>query len=216
MTPQEISDLARAQYNSLGDDFFVDATELWQYIYLAEMELAQKAWVIQATDTETTVSGTQAYDYPSRAFSIKRVDYDGNKLAPVDQRDYDELTFSNVSTVQPGAPQYYYEWNRQLYLYPVPDDAKTLTVQSYKMPAPITSGDQTLSVPLENHYSLLGYVLWRMAAKDSNEAVGRMYENDWKASVMEARKLSRRRLRSDVAATVKDVDSLTITGFGIS
>jgi len=216
MTPQESSALARAQYNSVGDDFYVDATELWQYIYLAEMDLATKAWAIQATDTESTVASTQTYDYPTRAFSIKRITYDGNKLAKVDQRDYDELTYSNVSTVQPGTPQYYFDWNRQYSLYPVPDAVGTLSIQSYKLPAAVTGGDQVLDVPLENHPALVDYVLYRMAAKDNNEAVGRMYKGDWDNAVKEARKLNQRRFRSDSPAMVKDTDSLTIVGFGIT
>jgi hypothetical protein len=212
MTPTEIMDLARYQYNATSDGFFVQA-EMLNYIYWAETELAVKSFCIRDIHTTTTVASQQDYTYPTYTMSVKRVTYDGNKLTPIDMRDDDDLTLLNQATTATGTPEYYYDWNRTIYLRQIPDDAKTLKMWCINKPEPILLAS-VLEVPLEYHLAIVDCVLYRMAMKDNNFAAAKEYKLNWDNAVKEAQKLERRKLRSDMMAAVKDVDQMVVTKFG--
>ena len=81
----DVSDLvtyARQQYNATSDSFFSD-TELYSYIYDAQMQLARFTSCIRGTYTQSTVASQQEYSMPSDVISVKRVTYDGKRLAPI-------------------------------------------------------------------------------------------------------------------------------------
>ena len=127
MTPTQLESAARQRYNAVNDSFWSQA-EMLGMIYQAQMELAAECLVIQNKYTTTTVASQQAYAWPTRAISIKRVTYDGAKIDPIDMREDDAISLSNTTSIATGTPQFYFSWENSIYLQPVPSEAKTLEI----------------------------------------------------------------------------------------
>lgn len=213
MTPNDLQEYARRQYNASSDQFFSDA-ELYQHIWAAQHELAYKALLIERVYSTTTVASQQEYSYPTDTIAIKRVTYDGVKLVPISFKEDDTLTLGNSATTATGAAQFYAIWNSTLYLRPIPDDALTLQIFSYNEPTEV-SATSTLEIPTMWHLPIADFVLWKMAAKDKNFEAAAQYQAMWAKTVMEARKFGRRRLRGDAFVVVKDEDAWPSTFPGV-
>lgn len=217
MTPTEIDDFARQQYNSVGDTFWSEA-ELRSLMYQAQMELATKALVIEgAPDTSVpTVIGQRAYTLPSLVIAIKRIEYNGIKLDPIDFQEDDTLTLSSANTTSTGTPLYYALWNNKVYLRPVPDAVQTLTIYAYKEPTQTTTVTTELDVPTMYHLNIVDFLLKTMCAKDGNMVSAKYYEERWDKAVLEAIKWQRKRRRGDSFVTVKNDETMARTIIGLT
>lgn len=214
MTPTQVVEQARRRYNAFGDSYWSD-DELMQLVYEAEMTLATEANVIEDKDTSiTTVASTRDYALPTGLLALKRVEYNGYKLKPIDQREDDALTLNNSDSTSEGTPQYYFVFENRIYLRPIPDAADTLTLFCYKEPTALSTSSTTLSTPTRCHIHLINYVL-SMALKDGNFDIADRYENRWNVYLEREKKWTQKRKRTDGFATVKDEESLaeTILGF---
>lgn len=214
MMPSEVEQMARERYNAVGETFW-SQSEIFSLIYAACCEIAQETKCIERTYETTTVADTQEYPYPTNTISIKRVTYDGVKLAPIDFRKSDSLTLNNTTTTITGTPDYYVEWNGTIILFPTPNDAKTLKVYSYNQPQAVTV-TSSLEVPEIFHTRLVNYVLSEMYAKDKDFSSAQYYKTMWEQKdKAEIKKWINKRRRGDSFATVLDEDSLpnTILGF---
>jgi hypothetical protein len=212
MTPQEVQEYARQQYNSVGDDFFSD-TELYRHVWAAQMDLALKSRCIRRVYTTSTVVAQHEYSKPTNTISIKRITYNGQKLLPITMREDDALTLSNSLTSQSGTPQYYYEWGDSFFLRAIPDAVGALKVYSFNKPQEVTSAS-TLEVPDRYHLQLADYLIWKQAAKDKNWDAARFYQEIWMKTLKEAVGYERTLLRGDAFATVQDVETLPSTVIG--
>lgn len=213
MTPGNITEYARQQYNSVNDNFFSDA-ELYRHIWAAQKELAREAKVIERVYTTTTVAGTQSYAFPTSTIAIKRVTYNGSKLQPITMREDDSYTLNNQAVTTQGQSQYYYTFDSVIYLRPLPDSAYTLQIFSYNMPQEVTNSS-TLEVPDIFHLGMVDYLLWRMAAKDQNYQAAEHWKGQWQQEVAAAKAWSRKRQRADGFAAVQDEDTLPRTQLGL-
>ncbi len=212
MTPTEIVEYARQNYNAVGDTFFSDA-ELYRHIFQAEMELAVKAGCIKSVYTTTTVASTQEYSRPANAIVLKRITYNGVKLAPITMREDDAITLSNQTTTTTGTPAYYFEWGESVFLRPVPDDALTLKIWSLDKPQTV-SATSVLQVPDRYHYAIADYLTWRIALKDRNVQLATEYRTAWDRALLEATKHERKRLRGDQFYGIQDNEQLAETVIG--
>jgi hypothetical protein len=214
MTPAEVEEQARRRYNVLNDSFY-SSDEIYKSIYQAEMILAREANVIEASDTSTsTVAGTRAYAYPTRCLGIKRLEYAGAKLKPIEFREDDSLTLSNSASTSQGTPQYYVEWDDTAYLRPIPDAVGTLTFYFYSEPTPLTTSSTTLSTPVRCHIHLVDYVVAELAAKEGNFDVSDRYMDKWNDYLAKEKAQTAKRKRRDGFAVVKDEESLSETILG--
>jgi len=211
-TVQDVALYARRQYNSVGDDFFSDA-ELYTHLWAAQMDLAREGLLIEATYTTSTVADQQEYSYPTNTIAIKRVTWDGKKLAPITFREDDILTLTNQSTSATGTPQYYAIWDKTLYLRPVPATVATLKIFSFSQPQEVTS-TSTLEVPSEFHLDLADYLLWRKALKDKNFQAAAQYQALWGEKLKKARAFGRKAKRADGFAAVQDLELISETVIG--
>lgn len=212
MTLTQLETAARNKYNSVNDNFYSSA-EIYDLVYEAELILATDALAIEAKTTTSTVAGTQAYSYPTRTIAFKRIEYEGQKLAPIDQRDDDQLTLNNSSSLEQGTPQYYFIWNEQIYLRPIPAAVGTLTFYVYKEPDIVESGD-TLEVPTLFHMDIVNYVVSEMAAKDQNADIASYYNAKWEKGLAKAIQWKRRRTISDSFKFVRDEEALAYNLLG--
>src|SRR3990167_6430354 len=132
MTPAQALTRVRTQVNETTAAFWSDA-EIYGYMWEAECILSGRLGLFQAITAVTTVTGTSAYTFPDGYQRIYRVTYDGKKLKKVDFTDRDHLDGTSYgSTIQSGKPEMYMEFAKQLFLYPVPDDAKAVALLGYK------------------------------------------------------------------------------------
>jgi hypothetical protein len=214
MTPQQVESAARRRYNS-EDSTFWSQDEVFKVIYEGELILAREALVIEASTTSTSTDGTRAYSFPSGFIAVKRIEYNGSKLRPIDFREDDLLTLSNSTTTEEGTPQYYVVWNDQVYLRPIPDTSDvTITWYGYKEPTLLTTVSSTLSIPSRFHVDLIEYTASIMAAKDENLRMAQYYEARWMDRVERAKAWQKKRLRTDSFATVKSEEALSQTLLG--
>lgn len=207
MTPGEVATYARQQYNAVNDSFFADS-ELYKHIWLAQDIMSKECKVIENTYTTATVVGQQEYTYPTNAIAIKRITYDGKRLSPIKMREDDILTGFNASTTATGLPQYYFVFDRIIYLRPVPDSVLTIKIYSFDKPQEVST-TSTLDVPDEFHLDLVDFVLWRMAAKDQNFNSAAYYQKQWEGALARAKQWSRKRLVADGFNVVRDEDGAT-------
>lgn len=212
-----ITAAARRKYNSTSSSFFADA-ELWDLIYQAELEIAT---VTKCLEGRTVISGgsidgTQGYAFPTGVLEVKRVEYNGAKLQPIDFRQDDALTLANSNSTAEGDPLYYYVWDNTLYLRPIPDTSSVqIRVYYYKEPTIVTSSSQTLEVPALFHMSIVDRVVAEMAAKDQNFQTAQYYMDLWENKHLpRAKAWARKRRSGDAFNTVKDESALAGTILG--
>lgn len=211
--PSEIIEDVRQRYNAVGDNFFADQ-ELYDLIFDASMELATETECVEATDTSTaTVSGTQAYALPTRAFKIQRLTWNGVRLDPIDFMEDDYYTGNRAATTQTGDPRYYSLWNGSVYLRPVPDEAQTLAFFSCNYPAAVTAAS-TLSVPVQYQSYLKDYLLACMFSKDGNHTMADYYSRKWERDVSMVKRVEMKRKVSDQYKTVKNIENLPLHDMG--
>ncbi len=181
MTPQQIEDAARRKYNSYSSSFFAQA-EIWDLIYQAELEIARETKMLEGNTVISggSVLGTQSYAYPTGVLEVKRVQYDGARLEKIDFRDDDDITLFDANDTAQGTPLYYYDWEKTIYLRPVPDTSSLeIRLFYYKEPTIVTSASQTLEVPTLFHMCIADYVVGEMAAKDQNAEIAQLYLDKW-------------------------------------
>lgn len=212
MTPSQLEQSARRRYNAVNDTFWTQA-EMLDMMFQAQMELATECLVIQNKYTTTTVASQQAYAWPTRAISIKRVAYDGAKIDPIDMREDDAISLTNTTSIATGIPQFYFSWERSIYLQPVPSEAKTLDIWTYDYPETVVV-TSALSVPCEYQPGMVYFMLAEMALKDGNFALSDRYKARWDGEKAKALKLESKRKRGDGPARIKDIERLAQSAFG--
>lgn len=212
MTPQQIEDMARRKYNSIGSTFFQQA-EIWDLIYQAQCEIASETRMLEGRTVISggTVAGTQAYAFPTGVLDLKRVEVDGQRLDKIDLRDDDDITVFNSNTTEQGTPQFYWVWDETIYLRPIPDtSALQIRLFYYAEPALVTSASQVLEVPAVHHTRIVDKVVGEMVAKDGEK--NNYYLNKWDEVHMPAMlKWVRKRKTGDGFSVVKDEETTSRT-----
>lgn len=216
MTPLEVSDAARREYNvASGDTFFSDG-QLYEWLYAAEVELCKKTMISKQVFSTTTVAGTAEYNYPTNAFAVKNVTYNGQPLARITFREDDLLTGGDQDSTSQGTPVGYVDWGQVLYLRPLPDAARTLKMWCYTHPSGVHTSTSSFVIPDEFHMQLKEYCLARMCAKNKNYDGYRFYQGLWDAVIQEAIKYVRDKERGDKFNVVQNVDlaeTLSLVGY---
>lgn len=197
MNATQLELYCRQRYNAISDTFFTQ-DELWRAMEEAQMELATKAKVITDVYSTTSVASQREYDYPTRAISIARVEFDGLKLEQISWDEDDKITLGDTDTTATGDPLYYSIWNNVLFLRPTPSTgALTIKVYTYNKPRTLSNSDLTLDVPEEYHYDLSYFVLHYMAIKDTNTAMAKYYVDQWQKVIDNALAWQRKKDRGN-------------------
>ncbi len=212
MTPTELVTFALQRWNEPSGGLFSDS-ELYTVIWSAQLELAQESLCIRRVYTAPTVASQQEYAKPTNAISIKRITYEGQKVFKITDREDDSLTLNNQTTTATGTPQYYWEWDTNIELRPVPDAIGTLKIYTYDIPQTVTAST-VLDVPLRYHAKLADYMLAYMAEKDKNFQAAGNYRQLWLKDVQDAKRYEKKFLRGDAVAHVTDEESLPQTYIG--
>jgi len=178
MTPIQIETIARRMLNAEGSNFWSQAEIIEDYLYMAALEMAQETMCIENRYTTTSVASQQEYATPSRMLAIKRVEYDGQKLMPIDFQKLDSINL-NTNTTVTGTPQYYYYFDDSFGLFPVPLSAgDAIKIYSYDEPDVPTSSS-TLEIPTQFHGKLVIGVAYYMSLKELGHPHVSRFEFQW-------------------------------------
>lgn len=206
MTPAQALTRTRNQLNEATAAFWSDA-EIFGYMWEAECLLAGKSGMVQAVTAVTTVTGTSAYAFPAGYQRLSRLSYDGKKLKKGDFTDRDYLNGTNYGSTPPsGRPQMYAQWANQVYLSPVPDDAKTLAIFGLKVPTEITAA-AAFSIQEENIQQMIpDYCVAKALMKDGENPRADRLMKLFEANVLRAESIWEDKKNEDRVLAVKDED----------
>ena len=206
MTPTQVETSARNRYNAISDSFF-SSSEILDYMWQACIDLTRETNLIENLYSTSTIVGQQVYAYPTYAIDVKRISYEGQKLKKITMREDDIVTGMQQATTDQGTPAFYYFWNKQIYLRPIPSAVGTLKIYTHNEPAVITA-TSVLEIPTHFHMDLVYYICATMAMKDSNTDAYQLYEKKWAEVKDNAKKWARLNKRSDSYSTVQDEEQL--------
>jgi hypothetical protein len=189
--------------------------EIYALITGRANEILSIIGLIEATDTDSTVVATQAYDLPTNFVNVKALLYEGELLQQVNFREWEQDKAGG--TTPSGTPVKYVVWNNQVLLIPVPDAIGTLTFYGEKYhPFIDATLVTTIQVPEELHFRLADGVIGDMAVKDLNMQMATFYENKWNSvHKPEFYRWKSRKKRGGKYAVTGDSDSGVQTDQGV-
>ncbi len=213
MTPLQVNTAARQRYNVVNDSFFAD-TEIYLMMDQAAQELVAEALLIERVYTTPSVASQQEYALPTNAIAVKRITYDGKKLAPFTFREDDILTIMNQAVTSTGIPSEYATWDGTVYLRPIPAVAAlTIKIFAYVQPQPVTV-TSTLEIPSQYHMALVNFLIAAMATKDKNYSAASFHYDLWEKDKARIKRLEHKKKRGDSFAVVKNIDIFPQTTLG--
>ncbi len=214
LTATDLIETARDKYNGTGDTFF-DDNFLYRWLTEACNVMARRTNIIEAIDTQNTVADTQEYNYPQYAMSLKRVEYEGGKLQLITFREDDAITLSGQTGDATGTPVFYTDFDRTIYLRPVPSAVGELKVYYYSLHPDLIEGS-TVLIPDEYQASLVDFVLANMYAKDKDFNAATFYETKFEKTLQEIIRQKQAKKRADKFASVQSEELLPSTVIGAS
>lgn len=216
MTLAQAVDFVRNRHNALTDSNWSN-NELYALFTARCNEILSIIGLIEGTDTSiTTVSGTQAYNFPMNFVSISALLYNGEKLSPISLTQWEEQKANG--TTPTGKSNYFVVWNNQVLLIPIPDGAYSLTFYGEKLHPFIDNSTQmTIDIPSILHGRLCDGVIADMAAKDENFNMSGFYEKLWMEKHIPAfQRFAFIHKRRGRLKTVQDADTAIITDYGVT
>lgn len=172
--------------------------------------------LLEGTDTDTSVAGTQAYNFPDNFHFIHEVRYKGRRLKPITFRQW--ASYRDEDTTVTGRPTSFVIWNNQVLLIPIPaDSADTITFYGYKTHPEIDGVTQTtIDIPAVLHPHLANGVIADMYAKDLNDGMFSSYEALWRTKSIPAFEMYKAKYSSGGQFfVIGDSDTDTDTSEGI-
>jgi len=177
------------------------------------MEMATETFCIDNRYTTPSVASQAEYSKPSRAFMTKRVEYNGQKLKPIDLRRMDAVD-DNLDTTVTGEPAYYSAFDDVFILFPAPDTSSiTIKVWSYDEPS-VPTASSTLEIPTRYHTRLVIGVAYYMSLKELGHPNTDRLEARWVRSIESTKRDERRLKRGDSFQRVITEDELPETLLG--
>lgn len=206
-TPSQLETYVRQRYNAVGDTFYPQP-EIFNFFYMAQVELALECRCIRTVYTTTSVASQRAYDMPTNALAIARMEYNGKRIYPNDFIDDDALTGNNPDETLTGVPVHYQVFGQSFYLRPTPS-ASSLTIKIYAYDLPNQpSTTVNFSVPDRYQQMLADYALFCMFAQDKNRTMADYHFGIWQQHKKLAQETERLRMVDDSFRTVKDMEDL--------
>lgn len=147
-----------------------------------QQELNRNADPNEAYDTRSSVAGSELYNLPDDFVRLSLVRYDGEELTRTTRKTVREFD----DNPQSGKPEWYYIYNGKLWLYPVPNSAKTIDLYYLESILLSTSNDSELPTYCDDAIVLWAAYKLYIGVRDMNSA--QIYAQDFNDEI--------RRLRS--------------------
>lgn len=164
-------------------DFLADTVATNQFsdaFYLSAFSEAQRKacgdfnCIYDETLTVTLANGQRGYTLPARLTRLCHVVYDNVEVRKTHQEQLPDGWRDDTGFTEASLKLYYVKGNK-IYFYPTPDlsdEALTVNLEGYVLPADFTATTDTPSIPVEFHYDLIYWVAHKAFSADV------MLEND--------------------------------------
>jgi len=152
-----------------GDEYDVIIldTDLYAYIYEAEMDIIRQAG---SNDKNINVQSNLFPSAVPDSIKIKRVSCNGSDVTYT-TRDELDLMGAGDTTTTTGFPEYWYLFNKSIYLYPSPTGTPFSVNLTYSKTPTLMAGapaSNTFTVPEVFHNDIIQYCLSRCYSKNSD------------------------------------------------
>lgn len=188
-TPQAVhtlSDVMTYVKRQFGDESGVQLTDadIIRWTNQAQMEIVNKNPMIQAVATQPAVANQQTYSIPPDMIQIESVMYDGNILEP---QSFEGIrSYLGADNSVSGVPMYWYTWANQIYLWPIPTDTKTVSVNYSKIPVSVAVSSDFLGVPDRYYDRVCEYVMSKAYEMDEDWPANQSTRKQFEDKLMEA------------------------------
>ena len=167
-----VSEIATRVKRQFGDEAGAQITDqdIIRWCNDAQTDIAINNDLLQVSAYTATTAGTQKYTVPSNLLILRSVKWQGVKLQMVSMEEADALTLSTSPTSPAGVPTTYWQFARQIYLWPVPaaNGTSDLVLYYTRQPVVITATTDTPELPLQYHNRLVEYCIAQAAELDDN------------------------------------------------
>jgi hypothetical protein len=167
-TVSDITTDVRRQFNEYTAVFLDDTSDIVDWINYATYDIVSKTHCLQNTMAIPLASGTTEYLWSgvSDYITIKGVIYDStNGIKSLLKTDLQSIGY----TPNTGPPQYWYEWNSRLGVYPTPDPSRSgHSIYVYYVPQTVeyVTGTSDVVTPAIYDNSIVNYIMYKALMKD--------------------------------------------------
>lgn len=165
-----VSEIATRVKRQFGDEAGAQITDadIIRWVNDAQTEIATANDLLQVSATASTTAGTQKYTFPTNLLILRAAKWKGLKLQPVSMEEADSIMVS--SDTQQGTPTVFWQFARQIYLWPTPSANGTsdLTLYYTRQAIQVTSTSDTPELPVQYHPRIVEYCVAQAAELDDN------------------------------------------------
>lgn len=158
VSTKTVLDVVTNVQRQFGDESGVQIVnaDIIRWINQAQMEICNKTPILEATAVTPSIIGTQTYAVPPLMIELNSVMFDGNIL---EARNFETIrTELGIDNATPGVPCYWYTWANMIYLWPIPDSVKDISINYSKAPTNVTGLGDLLGVPDRYYDRVCEYV----------------------------------------------------------
>jgi uncharacterized protein DUF6682 len=157
-----VSDIKRRVKRQFGDESGAQLkdADIIDFINDAQREIYNKNNLGETIGTVATIVGTQSYSFPAGLMRLFSVKYDGISLTELAQQDADNYLPNNdalASTLEKGSPTHYWTYADKIFLYPIPDSVKNLTIRYNRYPTDVAADGDTTDLDRRYDNRILDY-----------------------------------------------------------
>lgn len=196
-----VSDVARRVRKQFGDTSGaqIQDPDIYDWVSDAQVEIARKTECTKTHVQASSLSGRSTYTLPDDFLRVERVTYNDYKIEKTTQEELDQYIKGRDADNWTATPSMWYEWGREITLYPSPADngVNNIDIWYLKMPAAVTDMTTVLVLPDYLFEDIVRYCFAK--AKESDDEMG-----EAQAVLSD---LERRLTQSKFDAQVNDGDS---------
>lgn len=163
-----LSDVIAEVKTQFGDTSGTELTDdmIARWVNQAQIEIISQSPFNKATATQNSVAGTQTFTLPADVMQVESIQYDGVILRNMSFEDANNrFRGAQLGT---GTPNTWFVWGNSVYLYPVPDAVKSLTIFYVKAPSTVSSPNDFLSCPDRYFNAIVEFCMSRAFAMDED------------------------------------------------
>jgi hypothetical protein len=211
-----VQDIVTRIRRTFGDEAAVQVTDadIIRWINDAQIEIVKKNdGALQKTGFVDLVANQSTYTMPTDLFIIRSLRY---KFS--DMLSYKSIAFKNMqelddsidgwdgSAYTTGSPAYFTVYENKALLFPTPDRAQVngLKILYNQKPTDVTTLNDSLSLPLIYHNTVVTYCMWQASLLDEDHEVAIMYQGNLKDDIQ----LLQTRESQESTATYKTITVL--------
>lgn len=171
LTVANIASRVRRQFGDSAGILLTDAAFI-DWINDAMREIVLDNDLLKIRSTSTTLANQSNYGLPADILRFLSVSFDGQAIEEISLQEARRQVpnLDNAATFAVGTPQSYWQYGNEMFLYPAPSSAKTLTLYYNRNPTLVTVVGDTPELPARYDNRLVEYCLAQAAEMDDDDA----------------------------------------------